>query len=702
MATQEENIAINAQLGQSFFVDSGAVDKAGVIHITSIELFFRKKPVENFTSSGLAKPGVSLYLCPIVLDQPDLTRIIEGSRARVEYDNINVSNDASSSTKFTFQIPIIVATDSQYMFLLKFDGSDSGYQLWWSKTGETYLGTTTSASMNSGYNDGSFYYITNGESLTKVQDTDLKFKVNIAEFSQLSRTYKFKEKKYELFSYFANAVTGTLITGEYVYKNTSALTGTVVINSSTKTITGTSTSFDSNFAIGDFIVLSDGTSDNTVVRIVNAIANATSLTIDENPHFSNSSGISHYKTAVAKVYIADSKSDHVFLTDSNANASLYFANNDYVKGEDSGAQVKIEAMKNFNVNRVTSQINIVQPSQTSSSVSVGFANGLLNVGSSTSITLPIAKRQFVDGYDAIIGSKSLIETTALKTLFSGNTTVNGTMTFTTSNKFISPYINENDLDLLTYRYVINNDATNEENGEVGGNAYSKYVSKTVVLGEGQDAEDMRMFVSVYQPTGTSIKVYAKLLNSTDIDSYSKKNWTLLEEVNPTKYVSSLSNKNDVVEKEYKIPFYFSDEIQLDGYGSMSIPSGSNNIVSTTADLSSNVTVNSSLVRVFQATTPNNFFTSLVTAANSTAITVADNIANQSFNQSGLKIAKISTNNIKSAFINPQNDNIVRYYNDSRARFDTYKQFAIKIVMLSETTFIVPIVRDIRTVAVSAW
>lgn len=700
MATQE-NIAINAQIGQSFFVDSGAVDNAGVVHLTSVELYFRKKPTQNFTSSGIAKPGISLYMCPVVLDQPDLSRIIEGSRARVEYDSINVSDDASLSTKFTFQRPLIVATDSQYMFLLKFDGNDSGYQLWWSKTGETYLGTTTPASMNSGYNDGAFYYITNGQSLTKVQDTDLKFKINIAEFTQLSRTYKFKEKKYELFSYFANAVTGTLLTGEYVYKNTAALTGNVVTNSDSTTITGTGTSFDSDFAVGNFVVISDGTTGNTIIRIINTIANSTSLVIDEKPHFSNSGGVSYYKTAVAKIYLSDNKSDHLILTDSNANSTIYFANNDFIKGEDSGAQVKIESMKNFNVNRVTSQINIIQPSQTTSSVLVGFSNSSLNVSTSTSVTLPVSKRQFIDGYDAVIGSRSIIETAAAKTLFSGNTTVNGTLTFTTTNKFTSPYVEENDLDILTYRYIINNDATNEENGEGGGNAYSKYVSKTVVLSEGQDAEDMRVFVSVYQPTGTSIKVYAKLLNSTDIDSFDKKNWTLLEEVNPTTYVSSLQDKDDLIEKEYKIPLYFSDEVVLDGYASMSIPSGANNIVTTTSDLSGNVTVNSTLIRVYQAVTPNNFYVSLVTAANSTAITVSDQISNQSFNVSGLKIAKFSATNTKSAFINPQGNNVVRYYNDSRARFDTYKQFAIKVVMLSSTTYIVPIVRDIRTVAVSA-
>ena len=55
----------------------------------------------------------------------------------------------------------------------------------------------------------------------------------------------------------------------------------------------------------------------------------------------------------------------------------------------------------------------------------------------------------------------------------------------------------------------------------------------------------------------------------------------------------------------------------------------------------------------------------------------------------------------SGFINIQNNNVIRYYNSSYSAFDGYKNFAIKIVLLSATEYRVPHVNDIRAIAVSA-
>jgi hypothetical protein len=681
-------------LAQSFFIDREAVENAAVVHITSVDLYFNTKPAAGKSLTNIYKPGVSLYICPLTNEQPDLDKVVQGCVARVEWDNVATSGTAATATKFTFDRPVTVATDGQYAFLIRFDGSDNDFKLWWSESGETYVNTSAQATVTSGFNDGNFYKITNGNVLTKTTNADLKFVVNIAKFSSLSSTFKFDERKYELFSYFANSITGNFLTGEYVYKNAAAQTGTVNVSSNSYTVTGqTSTTLSTTFAAGDYVVISDGTAGNTVIRVVNSVASASSMTIDEKPHFTANT-ISYYKTAVAKVYLFDKKSDHMILTDSNANSTLYFANNDYIKGEDSQKQIRIESLKDFDISRVSAQFNIVTPALTAADASAGFANTVMYTSTSQSINLPIAKRQFVD-YDAKIGSKSLIATNSNTSLFTGNVSVNGVITFTSSNKYSSPYLEEEDADLFVYRYIVNNDATNEETGN--GNATSRYVSKSVVLGNGQDAEDLRVYLNAYTPDGTSIHVYGKFLNSDDYEAMSDKNWTPLEEINPTTYVSSTTDKNDIIEKEFRIPFFHNDGTTLSGYITGET---SNNIVATTTDLSGNVTANSSIVRVYQEASPNTFYTSLVRAANSTTITLAD-AATASFNSTALKIELVSTKNKHSAFINPQNSNIVRYYTKDLSQKDTYKKFAIKIVLLSEETFKAPLVRDVRAIAVSA-
>ena len=54
-----------------------------------------------------------------------------------------------------------------------------------------------------------------------------------------------------------------------------------------------------------------------------------------------------------------------------------------------------------------------------------------------------------------------------------------------------------------------------------------------------------------------------------------------------------------------------------------------------------------------------------------------------------------------AFLNDRNNNVVRYVTNSDLVFDTYSQFSIKIVPISNSTAIVPRVADMRVLAVQA-
>lgn len=690
---------------QSFFVDSDAVGGAAAVLLTSVELYFQAKPVQGKTSSNITKPGLSVYVCPIENEQPNLNKIITGSRSRKEYDDVQTSINGTVATKCSFQRPIMVATDASYAVCIKFDGNDTGYNLWWGVSGEPHADTTKQATINSGYSDGNLFTITNGNVLTKNGSADLKFKINVAKFTSLSNTFSFTENNYELFKYYANSITGTVKTGEYAYKNTANSAGTINVVSNSYAIQGVGTSFSSLFAAGDYIVFSDGTAGNTNIRVVNSITNSTYMVLDERPHFTNT-GVAFYKTAVGQVYLSDPKTERIIFTGSNANGTLYFANNDYIKFEDSGAQVRIQQMEDFNISRLTSQFNVVIPALTSAQTSIDIANSTYYATSGTSVKLPIGKRQFVDSYPATIASRSMQACTASKSLYNsstGNTSVNGSITFTTTNQFSSPYIDEEDLDIILYRYIINNDSTNEETGS--GNAYSRYVSRKVVLGKDQDAEDLRLYTTAHLPQGTSIKAYCRMLNSDDYEIMDEKNWTPLEEVNPFDYTSADDNRNDTTEKEFKIPYYHSDSNTLSGFATMTWTGGTGNtVITTSTNLSSNFGANgssNSLIRVYQEASPNNFFVSYVAASNSTSITVSDNITNGSFNTTGLKIQKLSDTNKFSGFINPQNSNIVRYYTKNYAPKDTYKVFAIKIVLLSEDSFRGPILKDIRAIAVSA-
>jgi len=102
--------------------------------------------------------------------------------------------------------------------------------------------------------------------------------------------------------------------------------------------------------------------------------------------------------------------------------------------------------------------------------------------------------------------------------------------FTTETSNISPVF---DIDKLACVIVSNyvNDSFTNETGEAG-NAYSKYISRKVVLDDGQEADDLRIYLTSQLPSGTSVKVYAKLLNDTDATAFDLRPWLLLTENAP--------------------------------------------------------------------------------------------------------------------------------------------------------------------------
>jgi diphthamide synthase subunit DPH2 len=105
-------------------------------------------------------------------------------------------------------------------------------------------------------------------------------------------------------------------------------------------------------------------------------------------------------------------------------------------------------------------------------------------------------------------------------------------------------------DLLVIENIINNDITNETTRY--GNSVAKYISKPIILADGQDAEDLLVYITGYRPNGTDLVVYSRLLNAEDSDKLENKAWTLMDNQSTELYSSTL-NTTDYKEFVYKIP-----------------------------------------------------------------------------------------------------------------------------------------------------
>jgi hypothetical protein len=110
-----------------------------------------------------------------------------------------------------------------------------------------------------------------------------------------------------------------------------------------------------------------------------------------------------------------------------------------------------------------------------------------------------------------------------------------------------------------------------------------------------------------------------------------------------------------------------------------------------------------LVKIYEPLFPNNYVIAAVSSvSNSTSFTLGTTITTDDVSRtggSGLLVDKIEYPH--QAFLNLGNSNTVRYYNSNLAAFDKYDTFALKIVFQSNSQFVIPKVKDIRAIGVSA-
>lgn len=672
-------------LAQTFYVDPGGCQNAPSVSVTGIDLYFFTKPVEGKARSGIYSPGVTVYMGGVNTDgSPNLNSIVRDPVARVEYANINVDPSGNIATHFAFAKPIQIRTGLKACFLISLDGSDPGFQLWYNKAGDKQYNTTITSSVSSGKVDGHLFKITNGTSLTPQLDSDMTFKLYVASYATSDVTYKIKNRPYEILK--VSNTSGSFYGGESVYALKANSAGTVAIYSACNVLIGTNTSFTS-LQTGDKFVITDGTAGNTNVRTVASVTNATHMTMDVGSSFTAATG-AYTKTVTGSVYYVSGVTDHLVIQDATSNSSVYLSIGDTIRGVDSHAQVTVANIENYAVTAVIPGFVVGVPQGTTVNTSVNFANSTLGITSTTAASVTNGRRTFLNQYPATIVSRTNEVTAA--------TPINsfaGTLTFGTTNPYISPYVDRSNLDLFVESIDINNDASNEYLGK--GSAKARYVSKVINLGADQLAEDLKTYITCYKPANTDIKVYARFRNSADIETMDVKQWTELVANTTGNVYSSSTNLNNYIEIPFDVPF---EPTGTTANGTFTILTGNTVIAGTSGAVNTDITVGD-VVRVYSPYFSNTYFVSTVTASNTTTFSIATSVSNSSVLGTGFKVDKLTQKNV--GYLDVQNHNVLSYFNSSQGFFQGFDSFAIKIVLLSDSGYVYPKVADLRAVAVSA-
>lgn len=219
---------------------------------------------------------------------------------------------------------------------------------------------------------------------------------------------------------------------------------------------------------------------------------------------------------------------------------------------------------------------------------------------------------------------------------------------------------------------------------------SRYLTKNVVLAEGQDAEDVVVYLTAYKPQNSDIAVYGKFENGQDPQTFSEKIWTELPRVTADSVVSNRSNFNDYVELEYGLPF------------STRLVAAQANCSSTSAVVNLPVQLFTDLKRdsfiYIKDNSTAQFTVNQVSNVSSTAATLTL-YTNAAFTSSNVSIGRIDgMTNLRGAFKYVEGNNVIRYVSNTGAVYDSYKTFAIKIVPVSNDSATAPRIADMRAIA----
>jgi hypothetical protein len=256
----------------------------------------------------------------------------------------------------------------------------------------------------------------------------------------------------------------------------------------------------------------------------------------------------------------------------------------------------------------------------------------------------------------------------------------------TSSNSVSPLLDLTKTQTIILDNIINDDTT-DETMPTHGALINKYITKTVTLAEGQDAEDMRVILSAYRPPGTDVKVWIKIKNVQDPTPFEQIHWVeLYKDGNGDRDYSSLNDRNNFKEFTYLVPTGSVDRVTLANTTAAFVNIGFT-LNGLTSGFSASVeNIENQTIYVMSDT---GFYAGeTANVVNSTGVV----IGNTQVYATGRTIA-LNGDYAGAA-------NVITYTTDTGVTYSSYKYFSIKVGLLNDgkNSAIVPRVGDLRAIA----
>ena len=494
VVTPPRTVRQSDPLAQTFFVS----DQDGVF-ITSVDIYFNSK--DDIIP-------VQLQLRPTVNGVPASDEIMPGSVVFKSPSNVNVSDDATAVTTFTFEEPVFLMPYEEYSVVLLAE-CDS-YNVYIAETEEFILGSTEKR-ITSQPAMGSLFKSQNGSTWEPDQTKDLMFKIKRAKF--------------------------TTDAANIIMRNATVplrLLGTDPIATVSGDATLTITHEDHGFVVGDDVKI-----------------------------YGLDSSVSYAGIAATDIMgtRAITAVDHdTFTVEAGSNATL-------TKSIGGFSTVNSQ---NIPFEEVWPYLETNLPQSTSLAVSGKFVSGKSVAGSETAYSqdngyIPLALRQ-----RNIFNAPRVIASDYLETanLPSGEKSATIKVDMETTSEFVSPVVDMQRASLwLTHNRIDNPDSEGSslanintplnfvaETNKTGGTVIAKHITRPVTLAEA--AVGLKIILAANRPSVADFEVYYKAIS--DDARFDDVDWVEVE-----REVNLPSDENPSIYRDY--------QFIVGGPGGLSVP-----------------------------------------------------------------------------------------------------------------------------------
>ena len=499
-------------VAQTFIIDKENYPNG--LFIDSVKLFFATKP-----ATGYAPVTISIVGTTNGYPNGDT---LDNSQATLTSEHINVSEephylDDTTYTVFKFPAPVYLEAGKLYAMIVKCPTSNE-YSIYTAQLGDNAIASSTKnlptdatpatvTKINTSPYVGSLFVSQNLQTWTADQNESMMFVIDRCVFSKtVTPTLQFVvPNRLPYRKVVENDI------AYYLNPNTT----------SSKIITSANTNVPIhalNVTTTDFLPGST-----TLNYSYGATINTTYVAAATSGITPGKYGTPTYDD----IYLNDGYGERVLVADSNTSFSLYAqisTTDDAVSPMISDDGLSVYTIR-WNINNLELSNSMISVSNTGGGynantllVTVTSANGY---GSGATAVANVSAQGNVTNIYIISGGSGYA-TTPIITLSesSGNTRLTG---------------NANAVITIA-----------GETSKSGGNGLAKYFTKKVVLDQGFDSGDLRVYYTAYRPVNTDIYVYYKILSKTDTQLFDDGNWQLMTTINngSSKYSS---NRNDFYE-----------------------------------------------------------------------------------------------------------------------------------------------------------